>query len=204
MNNGLLHFTQGEKRAVLLLMIFILVFIAGYFSFTHLSPKREVVVIQHDTVYQEPPEKPELFPKKSSSKYTEKVSINLNRADTSQLKKIPGIGPVYAQRIVEYRASLGGFHSLAQLKEVSGIGDVRFAELQKWVYIMPDSHKLIYVNRATFNEMNNHPYFNISLIRPIKTLQQDGVRIESIEELCKITGIKKKDAARLAPYLSFE
>ena len=203
MSKGWLHFTQGEKRAVLLLMILILVFIAGYLSFSYFLSKNEVAVIRHDTIYQKIPVK-EAPTKSPSLKYTERVAIDLNRTDTSQLKKIPGIGPVYAQRIIEYRNSLGGYHALEQLKEVKGIGDVRLAELRKWLYIRPNSYKLIHVNQATFNELNNHPYFNISLIRPIKEYQRDSIRIANIDDLSIMKGFGKKDIARLAPYLSFD
>ncbi|MFW6071548.1 MAG: ComEA family DNA-binding protein [Candidatus Bipolaricaulota bacterium] len=48
--------------------------------------------------------------------------INLNAADPERLEELSGIGSVLAERIVAYRARNGGFSSLAELKEVSGIG----------------------------------------------------------------------------------
>lgn len=49
--------------------------------------------------------------------------IGINQASASQLESLPGIGPVYAQRIVELRNQLGKFSSINQLLEVSGIGE---------------------------------------------------------------------------------
>jgi len=49
--------------------------------------------------------------------------INLNQASVSQLESLPGIGSVYAQRIIELRTKLGRFSSADQLLEVSGIGE---------------------------------------------------------------------------------
>jgi competence protein ComEA len=48
--------------------------------------------------------------------------ININQASSSQLESLPGIGPVYAQRIVDYRNKIGRFNSAQQLLEISGIG----------------------------------------------------------------------------------
>ena len=200
----ILHFTQGEKRAVLILMILILVFIGIYSSLNFFTPAKEVE-IRYDTIYKEAPAKARASKaSKVPLKFTEETWLDLNRADTTQLKKIPGIGPVYAQRIVEYRTWLGGYYSLDQLQEVKGIGEARLKELKKWLYVKPGSYKLIDINNATFNELNNHIYFNISLIRPIKELQDAGVFIKSIDELERIYPYKKKDISRLSPYLMFE
>jgi len=56
--------------------------------------------------------------------------IDINRASPEQLVYLPGIGPVLAQRIVDYRKEKGSFSDLSQLKEVSGIGEVRFEKIK--------------------------------------------------------------------------
>jgi competence protein ComEA len=57
--------------------------------------------------------------------------ISLSQASEAQLESIDGIGPALAGRILEYRQQHGGFHSLDELKEVSGIGDKRFETLRR-------------------------------------------------------------------------
>ncbi|WP_323369051.1 ComEA family DNA-binding protein [Streptomyces alkaliterrae] len=59
--------------------------------------------------------------------------LGLNSATSEQLQALPGIGPVLAQNILDYRTRNGGFTSLDQLREVNGIGDHRFATLQPLV-----------------------------------------------------------------------
>ena len=59
--------------------------------------------------------------------------ININTATSAQLENLPGIGPVIAQRIVDYRNANGPFTSTGQLINVSGIGEKRLAAI--WDYI---------------------------------------------------------------------
>ncbi|MFF1735152.1 helix-hairpin-helix domain-containing protein [Streptomyces sp. NPDC058247] len=59
--------------------------------------------------------------------------IGLNTATAEQLDTLPGVGPVLAQHIIDYRIEHGGFRSVDELREVNGIGDRRFSDLQKLV-----------------------------------------------------------------------
>jgi competence protein ComEA len=59
--------------------------------------------------------------------------ISLNTATTDQLDTLPGVGPVLAQHIVDYRTQHGGFRSVDELRQVNGIGDRRFADLRNLV-----------------------------------------------------------------------
>lgn len=61
--------------------------------------------------------------------------VNLNTATAEQLQALPGVGPVLAQRILDYRAQHGGFGSVGELRQVSGIGDAKFAELKDLVTV---------------------------------------------------------------------
>ncbi|MEV8307838.1 ComEA family DNA-binding protein [Streptomyces flavidovirens] len=59
--------------------------------------------------------------------------VGLNAATAEQLETLPGVGPVLAQHIIDYRTEHGGFRSVDELREVKGIGDRRFADLQPLV-----------------------------------------------------------------------
>ncbi|MEU5743250.1 ComEA family DNA-binding protein [Streptomyces tendae] len=59
--------------------------------------------------------------------------VSLNTATTDQLDTLPGVGPVLAQHIIDYRTQHGGFRSVDELREVNGIGERRFADLRDLV-----------------------------------------------------------------------
>jgi competence protein ComEA len=61
--------------------------------------------------------------------------VNLNSATVDQLDELPGIGPVLAQRIVDWRTQHGGFKTVRDLDQVSGIGDTIYAELEPLVAV---------------------------------------------------------------------
>ena len=59
--------------------------------------------------------------------------VSLNTATADQLNSLPGVGPVLAQHIIDYRTQHGGFRSVDELRQVNGIGDRRFADLRDLV-----------------------------------------------------------------------
>ncbi len=61
--------------------------------------------------------------------------VNLNTATLDQLQTLPGVGPVLAQRMVDFREQHGGFGSIDDLRKVTGIGDARFNELKDRVSV---------------------------------------------------------------------
>lgn len=56
--------------------------------------------------------------------------VSLSTATVEQLDTLPGVGPVLAQHIVDYRTRHGGFRSVDELREVNGIGERRFADIE--------------------------------------------------------------------------
>jgi competence protein ComEA len=69
------------------------------------------------------------------SKAVRSGPININRATARQLDALDGVGPVIAQRIVDYRKINGSFLTIEDLQKVSGIGAAKFAQIKAKVRI---------------------------------------------------------------------
>lgn len=62
--------------------------------------------------------------------------LDVNRATLAQLDTLPGIGPVTAQRIIDYRTKVGRINALDELKKISGLGGSKFEEIKPLLRIM--------------------------------------------------------------------
>ncbi len=58
------------------------------------------------------------------------VKVNLNTADVNELQKLNRVGEKKAQKIIDYRNQHNGFHSIEEIKQVSGFGDKTFERLK--------------------------------------------------------------------------
>ncbi|XRQ03477.1 helix-hairpin-helix domain-containing protein [Actinomadura welshii] len=81
------------------------------------------------------PEPPPGAPSPPGASAAPNAPLDLNTATPDQLDDLPGVGPVLAQRIVDYRTQNGGFRSVEQLQDVSGIGARRYADLKPLVRV---------------------------------------------------------------------
>ena len=68
--------------------------------------------------------------KKTAAKISSSNPLDLNRATAAQLDTLPGIGPVTAQRILDYRSKVGRINSVDELKKISGLGGAKFEEIK--------------------------------------------------------------------------
>ena len=68
--------------------------------------------------------------KKAAAKISTSNPLDLNRATAAQLDTLPGIGPVTAQRILDYRSKVGRINSVDELKKISGLGGAKFEEIK--------------------------------------------------------------------------
>lgn len=134
------------------------------------------------------------------AKYKPGKFVDLNTADTTELMRIPGIGPVRAQRIVDYRRSLGGYHSIAQAHEAYDLPE----SLGDWVHISAPKVERLYINKVTLSQLRTHPYLNFYQARAIIELRKREGDIRSVRQLLFLDEFTEADIARLIPYLSFE
>lgn len=131
--------------------------------------------------------------------------FDINKADTSQLKSVFGIGTVRAERIVKYRDKLGGFHSLRQLNEVYGLDSVVVSRLVARTFIDDNFEiKRIALNTATEKELAAHPYLNTKNARAIAAYRFQHGKFQNVEELQKIATLTDEIFQKIKPYLSLD
>lgn len=94
------------------------------------SPPGEVIPVEGDAIPVE--SEPE---ESGPQEVLVEKSINLNTATVEELDQLPGVGPVIAQRIVDYRQQNQGFYDIQELMEVSGIGEKTFAKLEPYITV---------------------------------------------------------------------
>lgn len=133
-------------------------------------------------------------------KYKEGTIVDLNKADTSILKRIPGIGSTLARMIVVYRQRLGGFYDVSQLQEVPHVG----VELNKWFVVTPAGLHKIQVNSASLDKLRSHPYMDFYKAKAIMEYRRKRGKIKGLSQLSMFEEFTEKDLKRLSPYLTFE
>ena len=133
-------------------------------------------------------------------KYEEGTIVDLNKADTSILKRIPGIGSTLARMIVVYRQRLGGFSDVSQLQEVPHVG----VELNKWFVVTPAGLHKIQVNSASLDKLRSHPYMDFYKAKAIMEYRRKRGKIKGLSQLSMFEEFTEKDLKRLSPYLTFE
>jgi competence protein ComEA len=153
------------------------------------------------------PEEQKGFKKKERPSYKSDkntVVIELNSADTSDLKKLKGIGSWFAKKIIAYRTKLGGFYKKEQLLEVKGIdsacyaGFVNFASINKFLI------KTININSASYDELKKHPYIGYNIALSLTNLRQQHGKFSSVSDIRKSALITDAIYEKISPYLTTE
>lgn len=117
------------------------------------------------------------------------IIVDLNTADTTLLKRLPGIGSSFAKRIVEYREKLGGYCETVQLLEVYRMDTARYNEIKDYVKIdslfVPNKLK---INSDAFKMMVKHPYLEYDDVKKIVNHREQKGMIASWGQLRNIVG----------------
>lgn len=126
--------------------------------------------------------------------------VNLNLADTTMLKRVPGIGSYWARRIISYRDRLGGFVSQSQLLEIDGDFPQKALPYLK---IALGNVRRMNVNTLTLGELKRHPYINYYQAKAIVDYRRLRGPIHSLRDLRLCKDFPPDEIKRLEPYVTF-
>lgn len=127
--------------------------------------------------------------------------LNINSVDSAALLPLPGIGPVFAGRIVKYRKLLGGFTCTDQLKEVYGMERATVERITPFLYIDSTLLRQVDLNSATFRELLRHPYLEYENVKALLRYRDVIGQISSFEELRQNAILPDSVLDKAVPYL---
>ena len=214
--------SRGEQRALLLLSLLLIVSLAcrilvgmipgreppGMEEFVRESRMVMAAMVREDSLQQlkEDSIRRNTPPRYSAARNTPHRQayagpIDLNRADSVQLLPLPGIGPVFARRIIKYRNLLGGYASIDQLKEVYGMKEETLDLIRDRIRIDTSIIRRLDLNEATFRELLRHPYLEIGDVKAIVDYREVVGGIASLNEIWEHGLLADSTLERIAPYL---
>ena len=133
--------TTSQRRGVLVLLAVIAAVIGWRWRVSVLDQQKTLPDLPDTATTSASDVAPPAQGEKTARPYTTSnkapVRVNLNSADTTELMRVRGIGPVFARRIVKYRRLIGGFKAKEDLQKVYGIDAEKYAGIAPQVYVEP-------------------------------------------------------------------
>lgn len=154
-----------------------------------------IIIPKTDSIYTE---------KKHEDKTTKEIIIDINLADTTEFKKLRGIGKTFANRIVKYRKALGGFCHKIQIKEVWGIDIDLYKSIEANLICKNYNLNKININTATIDELKQHPYIDFYVARSIVKYKNSHGNYKAIAEITKSELVHEDLFNKLKPYITTE
>lgn len=131
-------------------------------------------------------------------------AVDINTADTTALIALPGIGSKLAARIINFRDKLGGFYKTEQVAETFGLPDSSYQKLKQYLKLENVAVRKININKASVDELKNHPYIRYTLANPIVAYRNEHGSYTKLEDLKKIMAVTYEVYNKIAPYLSVQ
>lgn len=131
--------------------------------------------------------------------------VDINTATKEELASLPGLGPLTAERIVEYRKKNNGFKSIDDLIKIKGIGQERLSQIKLWatVSIVKEGEKLteeksisetnkLNINAASRMDLELLPGIGPKIAENIVEYRTQNKGFKTIQELLYMKGIGEK------------
>lgn len=134
-----------------------------------------------------------------SNKLKSGETVDINTADTTELKRIPGIGSYFARHIVDLRQRRQAFVDVNELLAIRN-----FPETALTYMTASQTFPTIYINKATQKELERHPLINYVQARDIIRLRNTRGHLVSVKELSFLSSFTPEMLKRITPFVVFE
>lgn len=132
-------------------------------------------------------------------------AIDINRASLEDWRKLPGIGETRARQMVSYREKLGGFRSLDQVRELSGLPDSVYQAIRPHLALSSNDIRKINLNTASVDDLDAHPYVSKRQAALIVAYREQHGAFASVEDIGKMRAISDQSwLEKIRPYLSVD
>ena len=131
----------------------------------------------------------------------EQQRVNINIADTTALMEIRGIGSYYANKLVNYRNALGGFHDMTQFKELYNIREETLLILENSTFIDRNQLQCLPINSASAEELAQHPYLSRNQSKALVAFRTEHGAFQVEQDLLKCVVISEELLEKIRPYL---
>jgi DNA uptake protein ComE-like DNA-binding protein len=141
-------------------------------------------------------------PQRNYSKPFERSrEVELNTADTIELRGLPAIGPWLARKIVEYRERLGGFYYPDQLLEVYRLTPGKLDTIWPYLRIDTTAVRKVDINRIPVDDLLKHPYLSRSQAKGLIAYREKHGPFNSLSDLKKCLLIDDKTFEKMHIYI---
>ncbi|HUX95309.1 MAG TPA: helix-hairpin-helix domain-containing protein [Bacteroidales bacterium] len=203
-------YSRRERRSSLILLLLIVFVISlRYFVPGKSIPVEYIRLVQDEIIADSIsgkiyPENTKPVTRKHVVRDNKVKIVDINRCDTSELIRLPGIGPVLSVRIIKYRNLLGGYYSKEQLREVYGLPPETYEKIKDMVKADTMLIKYIEINTADYRKLSRMPYLERGDVNAILKYRELKGKIHSVSELVENKVISKEKALKVRPYLHYD
>lgn len=133
-------------------------------------------------------------------KYMPGTIVELNKVDTTELKRIPGIGSAIAKMIVNYRNQLGGYYKVEQLREIN----LDASQLLSWFTVDESDIRKIPINHTNVDRLRRHPYINFYQAKALIEHRRKHGNLTSLKPFILYEEFTEDELERITHYISFD
>lgn len=204
-------FTSGERQGIIVLFVVILItigirialphFVANS-AVRHVPSKTTIETETKDSIIKNFPQENKGISNKGVKSSFRKQIVEVNSCDTAALEELPGIGPVFSRRILKYRGSLGGYYKKNQILEVFGMTAENYNRFSSHIAIDTLKIRKLEVNKATFKEINAHPYISFEQTKVLIKLRSRYIKLNR-DHILHCDAFDSIQKAKVLTYLQF-